>query len=444
MLAPEQRVPGGHHPGPAQHGVPADRTPRNALRWGMSGHARRVLILALTGLVIAIITGRAEFAGVAAPAVLLLATWRRERPQQLQVTVALTASRTVEGERSAVDVTIEGQGEHTVQARLHPARAILPLPGPGGQAPGRGAGSTVRLPFAVTRWGRHHVGTLEIILRDRWRLAEGSIVMTLPRLDCYPRPAAQQTRVVLSRLPNRLGEHPARAPGEGIEFAGVREYVPGDRQRSINWPATTRRGRLQVNTFAAERSQDVVILVDATPDAGEPGQDAADLALRGAAAAARVYLAARDRVGLITYRYQVRWLVPGLGQRQFYRIAEAMLADQGNWSADPGFSRLPRAALPPGALILVFSALLDRRLVETLRDMRERGFAVLIVDVLTAEPGAGRARIGRLARRIWRMEQEAIRFSLRELGIPVVHWDGEQSLDLPLAPYARRPVVTRR
>jgi uncharacterized protein (DUF58 family) len=44
----------------------------------------------------------------------------------------------------------------------------------------------------------------------------------------------------------------------------VREYVPGDRQRSINWPASTRRGRLQVNTFAAERSQDVVLLVDAT------------------------------------------------------------------------------------------------------------------------------------------------------------------------------------
>ena len=31
------------------------------------------------------------------------------------------------------------------------------------------------------------------------------------------------------------------------------------------------------------------------------------------------------------------------------------------------------------------------------------------------------------------MEQDAIRFSLRELGIPVVHWDGEEPLDLPLA-----------
>jgi hypothetical protein len=49
-----------------------------------------------------------------------------------------------------------------------------------------------------------------------------------------------------------------------------------------------------------------------------------------------------------------------------------------------------------------------------------------------------------MARRIWRMEQEAIRFSLRELGIPVVHWDGVESLDLPLAAYTRRPIAARR
>lgn len=55
-----------------------------------------------------------------------------------------------------------------------------------------------------------------------------------------------------------------------------------------------------------------------------------------------------------------------------------------------------------------------------------------------------RASTDRMARRIWRMEQEAIRFSLRELGVPVVHWDGVQSLDLPLAGYTRRPLAARR
>jgi uncharacterized protein (DUF58 family) len=93
---------------------------------------------------------------------------------------------------------------------------------------------------------------------------------------------------------------------------------------------------------------------------------------------------------------------------------------------------------------VAFSPLLDQRFVEALRDMRERGFTVLAVDVLNAEPPGRHDAADRLARKLWRMEQQAIRFSLRELGVPVVHWDGAQSLDLPLAPWTRRPLVVRR
>jgi uncharacterized protein (DUF58 family) len=153
---------------------------------------------------------------------------------------------------------------------------------------------------------------------------------------------------------------------------------------------------------------------------------------------------------VITYQWGgVSWLVPGLGRRQVYRIIDSVLAsplpaDAGGWARGASFRRLPRAALPPGALVVVFSPLLDQRFVESLRDMRERGFTMLVVDVLNAEPPARRRSVDRMARRIWRMEQEAIRFSLRELGIPVVHWDGEQSLDLPLAGHTRRPLAARR
>jgi len=93
---------------------------------------------------------------------------------------------------------------------------------------------------------------------------------------------------------------------------------------------------------------------------------------------------------------------------------------------------------------VVFSPLLDQRFVETLRDMRERGFALFVVDVLNTAPPARRTFTDATTRRIWRMEQQAIRFSLRELGVPVVHWDGETPLDLPLAPYTRRPLLARR
>jgi uncharacterized protein (DUF58 family) len=125
-------------------------------------------------------------------------------------------------------------------------------------------------------------------------------------------------------------------------------------------------------------------------------------------------------------------------------LAGSGLAGRAGTTPGDRRQRLPRPALPPGALIMVYSPLLSPGFIEALRDLRERGFAIIIVDVLNAEPRYSRSAVDRLTERIWRLEQEAIRFSLRELGIPVVHWDGEQSLDLPLAPYTRRVMVTHR
>ena len=410
-------------------------------QWWLSAHARRLITLVLAALITAVLTRRPEFAGVAAPAVLLLAARRPERPAQVSVGVRTSATRLAEGETADLEVTVTGYGDHSVDLTVHPRYAVVPEAG--GSADGRES----TLPFRVDRWGRRNLGLLEITLWDRWRLTEGRATVELPTVDCYPRPAVQRSRMVLSRLPSRLGEHASRSPGEGVEFTGVREFVPGDRQRRVNWPATTRRGRLQLNTFAAERTQNVVIVADTSGEVGEPGATPVDLALRGSAAAARAYLAVRDRVGFVIYQRSVRWIAPGFGARHYYRIMDLMLADPGLAGVrtrDAGITRLPRAALPPSSLILVFSPLLDRRLVETLRDLRERGFSVLIIDVLNAEPSDRRDSLSGLALRIWRMEQQAIRFSLRELGIPLVQWDGEQSLDEPLAPYTRRVMVSRR
>jgi len=442
------------------------------VRWRPSRHARRLLTLAAAGLLLAVVTRRPELAGLAGPPLLLLGAGRGTRsalPGRLGVRVGLTATRIYEGEPAAVDVAVydveapenpententdnlententenlespEKDAKYDARWELEPGRGIEP-----GSAIAVN-GQAARFTFTIDRWGKRKLGAVTLTLHDRWRLTEGRVEYALPAIDCYPSPAVQRNEVVLSKLPNRLGEHRARVPGDGTEFTGVREFVPGDRQRAINWPASTRLGRLQVNTFAAERSQDVVLLVDATSDVGEPGHSALDLGLRGASGAARAHLAARDRVGVIMYQWGgSQWLAPSLGRRQVYRIIDALLQSQAGYQRGAVFSRLPRAALPPGALVIAFSPLLDGRFVEALRDMRERGFALIVVDVLNTEPPHRRAFADNLARRIWRLEQEAIRFSLRELGIPVVPWDGTAPLDLPLAPYTRRPLVTRR
>ncbi len=423
---------------PAPAASPGSTRSEAEVHWRPSRHALRLLTLAAAGLLLATLTRRPELVGLAAPALLLLGASRAARPERVAVRVSLSSTRLYEDEQAAVDVTVEDD-QDDARWVLQPGRGIDP------SSATAAGGPSARFTFTVPRWGRREVGAVGLVLHDRWRLAEGRLSFTLPSVDCYPHPAVQRTQVVLSRLPNRLGEHPARVPGDGAEFTGVREYVPGDRQRAINWPATTRRGRLQVNTFAAERSQDVVLLVDATSDVGEPGSSALDMGLRGAAGAARAYLDARDRVGVITYQWGgAVWLAPSLGRRQVYKIINAMLSADAGWTRGGLFSRLPRAALPPGALVVAFSPLLDQRFVEALRDMRERGFSLIVVDVLNAEPPNRFSFTDKAARRIWRMEQHSIRFSLRELGVPVVHWDGVAPLDLPLAPYTRRPLVVRR
>jgi hypothetical protein len=321
--------------------------------WQLSGHAGRLVTMAVGALFLAVITRRPEFAGLAAPALLLLAPWRRDRPAIVELWLDASAGLVTEGERGVVAARIAGHGDYSVQVRLRPAAWIAAGPAAAGD------GGWFRLPFRAEHWGVRQVGLLEVVLRDRWRLAEGRFTVGLPRLTCYPLPARLESLIVLSKLPARLGEHPARAAGEGTEFAGVREFVPGDRQRRINWPATTRRGTLQLNTFAAERAQVVVVLVDISSDVGEAGASSVDLAVRGAAGATAAYLAARDRVGLISYGQLVSWVTPGTGRRQLNRITGLLLTSGADGVRIVAVTRLPRAALPPGALILVLSPLLS-------------------------------------------------------------------------------------
>jgi uncharacterized protein (DUF58 family) len=410
--------------------------------WGLSAHARRLLTLALAGLVIAAATGRPEFAGLAAPAVLLLASWRIDRPASVWVRASLTDPLLAENLGSTARAEIRGQGDFDAELVIEPADSVT-----AGQPVTIPAGSPTRpvyLPFTPVRWGSRPVGMLSVTLRDRHRLTEGKALLHLPFVNCRPQPAQMRRSVVLSRLPSRLGEHVARVAGDGAEFAGVREFVPGDRQRRINWPATTRLGVLHLSTFAAERTQNVVIIADETTDVGDPGSSSLDLVLRGAAGAMWHYLADHDRVGLIIYAGILKWIGPGQGQRHFQRLIDLLVSSPGGWERASGLDRLPRAGLPPGALVLIFSPLLDPRLVEAIRDLRERGFSVIVIDVLNAEPHHEGKRISAMTARLWLLEQQAVRFSLTQLGVPVVHWDGISSLDEPLARYTGRVMVVHR
>lgn len=117
----------------------------------------------------------------------------------------------------------------------------------------------------------------------------------------------------LARLRELDGRTSVLTRGEGTEFDSLREYVPGDDTRSIDWRATARQITVAVRTWRPERDRHILLVLDTgRTSAGRVGDaprlDASlDAALLLAALASR----AGDRVDLLAYDRRVRALVQG-------------------------------------------------------------------------------------------------------------------------------------
>ncbi|MFE0812637.1 DUF58 domain-containing protein [Streptomyces sp. NPDC058794] len=117
----------------------------------------------------------------------------------------------------------------------------------------------------------------------------------------------------LSRLRELDGRTSVLTRGQGTEFDSLREYVPGDDTRSIDWRATARQSAVAVRTWRPERDRHILLVLDTgRTSAGRVGDaprlDASmDAALLLAALASR----AGDRVDLLAYDRRVRALVQG-------------------------------------------------------------------------------------------------------------------------------------
>jgi len=443
---------------PAPRARPGEPAAGAGFSWVPTAHYRRLATVALLPLLAAVILGHPGYLVLAAPTVAALALAARRPRYGVRVSAQSSADRCLEGEEAVVGVNATAGGPaDSAAAQLMPPAGLAISAGAATQVRG---GGTIEAEWRVAarRWGRWDSGRILVTVRSHGGLFTGTAVLELPQITVFPRPPPLAHLVLPAQLRTRIGDHVDRRPADGIEFAGVRPFVPGDRLRRINWPVTSRRGALHVNQFAAERAAEIVALIDATTDAGPPGGSSLDRAVRGAAGVARAYTRAGDRVGVITLFGPMRWIAPGIGQRQFFRIVESVLDARTLYSyVSPDVTRIPPTALPAGALVIMFSPLLDERAIGAVIDLRERGYPMIVTDVLGTSPGpagpAGRAGDGPgLALRLWRLERQALRYRLESLGIPVVGWPGEPpgeadpgegtgaSLDLALGRFARHRV----
>jgi uncharacterized protein (DUF58 family) len=127
------------------------------------------------------------------------------------------------------------------------------------------------------------------------------------------------------------GEYHSAFKGQGMEFAEVREYTPGDDVRTIDWNVTARRGQPYVKRYVEERELTVMLLVDRSASGlfGSVAKLKADIVTKLCAVLALSAIANNDKVGLLLFTDQIELFIPPQkGKRHVLRVIRELLSFQ--------------------------------------------------------------------------------------------------------------------
>ena len=166
--------------------------------------------------------------------------------------------------------------------------------------------------------------------------------------------SVRRVEVRTNRLVNDMmvGAYLSHFKGRGMDFEELREYIPGDEVRDIDWNVTYRMGRPFVRRYREERELAVVLAVDISASSAfgslrrTKRQFAAEIAGTLAISATR----SSDKVALLLFTDQVElYLPPRKGRRHILRIIREMLSfePQAARHEHPGGAGIPESRAPP-------------------------------------------------------------------------------------------------
>lgn len=162
------------------------------------------------------------------------------------------------------------------------------------------------------------------------------------------------------------GQYQSRFRGQGLEFSEVREYVPGDDIRTIDWNVTARTGRPHVKIFREERELTLYLVLDCSRSmfVGRSATSKWELAVQIAAALAYLGLQMHDRVGLIGFHQENPLLLPAKkGRAQYLALLQALVGAQANPGSQsllqPALEAMSRLCLRSSVVILLSDFLFD-------------------------------------------------------------------------------------
>ena len=295
-----------------------------------------------------------------------------------------------------------------------------------------------------TRRGRDTAGRLHVRVRGPlgliWR--QGAIERPWTGV-VFPSLEGMTSRGLPAQAARRreVGLRTQRRLGEGRVFEALREWVPGDDTRTIDWKATARRGKVMARQYEDERRQQVVLVIDAgrLQTAEVDGVPRLEFVVSAALQLAHAAIEHDDNVGLMVFANEVElFLPPARGRRALRAILNGLAGVEGRLveSDYPAAFRYLAARNRRRALTVVFSEIVDRTasdaLVTYLGSLRPRH---LPLAVTLTDPVVEGLASRRPAQRSLAFERAAAEELLiaREEALTAVRRRGVLVLDVPPA-----------
>ncbi|HEU5323438.1 MAG TPA: DUF58 domain-containing protein, partial [Methylomirabilota bacterium] len=238
------------------------------------------------------------------------------------------------------------------------------------------AGGRVREVVTVTpgHRGRDRAGALHLESTGPMGLGARRAVRVLPwDVVVYPPLVPMRLRASVAEARRRRdpGLHRAHRLGEGRLFESLREWVPGDDIRTIDWKATARRHKVITRQYEAERRQQVLLVLDAgrlmTAEIG--GVARLDAAVDAALELAYAAVQHDDNVGVMAFADGVQYFVPPERGRAGLRAVLDVLAVVQPSLVEPdypGAFRYLAVRNRKRALTVLFTDVIDRLASEAL------------------------------------------------------------------------------
>lgn len=238
------------------------------------------------------------------------------------------------------------------------------------------AGGQAREQLSVlpVRRGKGSGGTIYSRIRGPLGLVWRQAKRHLPwDATVYPNLVGASIRALPTQATRRreAGFRNIRRLGEGRVFETLKEWVPGDDTRTIDWKATARRGKVMARQYEDERRQQVLLVIDAGRQmtAESDGVSRLESVINAALQLAHSVVEHDDNVGLMVFADEIQTFVaPARGRRALRAVLDGLASAEGR-VVEPNyplaFSQLA-ARNRKRALTVVFTDVIDRTASEAL------------------------------------------------------------------------------